>query len=149
MANNQPNQKFLMNATWQEVQSSAGAAFASAGAADVAAYDGVALHYGNAREEYVALTSAVGMADFGQRTQVELTGADRQTFLHNLCTNEVRRLTPGTGCEAFLCNAQGHILALVNIFCCGLIALLSKPCPARDPLFLRISTGISFARKWN
>jgi folate-binding protein YgfZ len=106
----------MMDATchetnWKESLSTAGAVFAPGDST------GEALHFGNAREEYAALTGGVGLADFSHRTQIELTGADRQTFLHNLCTNEIRRLTAGTGCEAFLCNAQGHVLALVNVFC--------------------------------
>ncbi len=44
------------------------------------------------------------------RTQIELTGADRASFLHNLCTNEVRRLAPGTGREAFFTTVQGKTL---------------------------------------
>jgi tRNA-modifying protein YgfZ len=55
--------------------------------------------------DYEALTRAAGVADVSGRTQVELTGQDRAKFLHNLCTNEVRKLSPGTGCEAFLLTA--------------------------------------------
>jgi len=65
---------------------------------------------------YDALTRSVGVADLSDRTQVELTGADRANFLHNLCTNEIRKLPAGSGCEAFLLNAQGHILAHVYVF---------------------------------
>ncbi len=65
------------------------------------------------------------------RTQIELAGADRQSFLHNLCTNEVRRLNPGAGCEAFLCNVQGHTLALVYIFC-GAETLVVETVPRQE-----------------
>ncbi len=44
---------------------------------------------------------------------VELAGADAQGFLHNLCTNEIRSLAPGQGCEAFLTDPKGHIVAQV------------------------------------
>lgn len=57
------------------------------------------------------------LVDFSQRTQIELRGPDRATFLHNFCTNDVRHLTPGGGCEAFVLNAQGKILGHVLIFC--------------------------------
>jgi folate-binding protein YgfZ len=66
--------------------------------------------------DYNALTHSAGVADVSDRTQVELTGQDRAKFLHNLCTNEVRKLAPGAGCEAFLLNAQGHILGHVYVF---------------------------------
>lgn len=68
---------------------------------------------------YDALTSGAGWHDVGQRTQIELTGTDRVSFLHNLCTNDIRRLRVGNGCEAFLTNVQGKILGLVHVFCCA------------------------------
>ena len=80
---------------------------------------GKAIHFGVVHAEYTALTAGVGVADFTDRTQIELIGPDRQAFLHNLCTNEVRRLPAGAGCEAFFCNPQGHVLAFVHIFCGG------------------------------
>ncbi|MCE9546097.1 MAG: folate-binding protein, partial [Planctomycetia bacterium] len=67
--------------------------------------------------EYQALTAGVGVASLPGRTLVELTGADRQTFLHNFCTNDVRGLKPGEGCEAFITSVQGKIIAHVIISC--------------------------------
>lgn len=66
--------------------------------------------------DYESLTRSVGVADLSHRTQVELTGADRAKFLHNLCTNEIRKLPVGAGCEAFLLNAQGHIVGHIYVF---------------------------------
>ncbi len=66
--------------------------------------------------QYAALRDGVGLVDFSARTQIELTGADRATFLHNLCTNAVRDLAPGSGCEAFLLNVKGHVIGHVWIF---------------------------------
>jgi folate-binding protein YgfZ len=61
--------------------------------------------------QYEALTSGAGLVDLGQRTQIEVTGADRATWLHNLTTNDIRQLAPGTGCETFFTNVQGKTLA--------------------------------------
>jgi len=66
--------------------------------------------------QYAALTRGAGLVDFTSRTQLELTGADRASFLHNLCTNSVRDLAPGSGCEAFVLNVKGHIVGDVFIF---------------------------------
>jgi folate-binding protein YgfZ len=66
-----------------------------------------------------ALVDGVGVADCSSRTQIEVTGRDRATFLHNLSTNEIRKLVPGAGCEAFFCDARGHIQAHAYIFCRG------------------------------
>lgn len=75
------------------------------------------LHFGDATAEYRALIEGVGLVDLSGRTQIELTGEDRASFLHNLSTNEIRKLAVGRGCEAFLCNAQGHTLAHAFVFC--------------------------------
>ena len=67
--------------------------------------------------DYRALTTGIGWADFGDRSQIEMTGEDRAKFLHNLCTNNIKDLPVGHGCEAFLLNAQGKILGHVLVFC--------------------------------
>jgi len=61
-------------------------------------------------DEHAALTSNVGFADVSDRTLLEIEGADRAGFLHNLCTADIKRLATGTGCEAFVTNVQGKIL---------------------------------------
>jgi tRNA-modifying protein YgfZ len=66
--------------------------------------------------QYNALTRGAGMVDFSDRTQIEFTGADRAKFLHNLCTNAVRDLPAGRGCEAFVLDVKGHIAAHVFLF---------------------------------
>ena len=74
-----------------------------------------AVDFGDFRAEYEALTGHVGLVDCSTRTQVELTGADRAKFLHNLTTNEVKRLAAGRGCEAFVTSPQGKTIGYVII----------------------------------
>ncbi len=69
-------------------------------------------------KQYSALTQAAGLVDFSSRTQIELTGTDRAKFLHNLCTNAVRDLPVGKGCEAFILNVKGHVVGHVFVFIC-------------------------------
>lgn len=66
--------------------------------------------------QYEALSAGVGLVELGKRTQIEVAGADRASFLHNLCTNEIRKLATGSGCEAFLTTVQGKTLAHVLVF---------------------------------
>jgi folate-binding protein YgfZ len=68
------------------------------------------------RAEYDALVQHAGLVDLGHRTQIEVGGADRAAWLHNLTTNEIRKLAPGAGCEAFLTSVQGKILAHLMVF---------------------------------
>lgn len=75
-----------------------------------------ALHFGDAQREYDAGKQDTALFDLNDRTQVELTGSDRFEFLNNFCTNDVKRLAPGEGCEAFLTNVKGRVLAHVFVF---------------------------------
>jgi folate-binding protein YgfZ len=66
---------------------------------------------------YQALREGTAWLDLSGRGKIRATGEDRARLLHAMSTNHVQRLQPGTGCYAFFLNAQGHILADVNIFC--------------------------------
>jgi folate-binding protein YgfZ len=48
---------------------------------------------------------------------IELRGNDRTQFLHSFCTNDVRKLAAGTGCEAFVTNHHGKTVGHGFIFC--------------------------------
>ncbi|MGD9636277.1 MAG: folate-binding protein YgfZ [Pirellulales bacterium] len=62
-------------------------------------------------DEYHALRSGFGCVDLADWTSITLSGRDRQTFLNNFCTNDVKRLQPGERCEVFITNVKGKILA--------------------------------------
>lgn len=94
----------------REAERELGAVFDGAGG------DTAPLHFGNPRAEYQAARSRAAVFDLADRAQLELTGRDRAKFLHNFCTNDVRALTTSTGCEAFLTNVQGKVLAHVSVF---------------------------------
>jgi folate-binding protein YgfZ len=68
------------------------------------------------RRDYDRLVHGWGFVDLSGRTQLELRGADRQAFLHNLCTNDIRRLRAGDGCEAFITNVQAKCLGHAFVF---------------------------------
>jgi folate-binding protein YgfZ len=67
--------------------------------------------------QYSALTRGVGFAALTGRTILSITGSDRISFLNAFCTNNVKALQPGSGCEAFITNPQGKTLGHVLIFC--------------------------------
>ncbi len=70
-----------------------------------------------AERDYRALTEDAGAVDASGRAFLEMTGADRAKFLHNLSSNDILRLTPGDGCEALLLNAKGRIVGHVFVYC--------------------------------
>lgn len=45
-----------------------------------------------------------------------MTGPDRRSFFHGFCTNDIKGLQSGFGCEAFLCNVKGRLLGHVFVF---------------------------------
>ncbi len=61
-------------------------------------------------------TNSVTVYDLSDRTQIELIGVDRAKFLHGFCTNDIKSLHLRQGCEAFLPNIKGRVLAHVFVF---------------------------------
>jgi folate-binding protein YgfZ len=67
--------------------------------------------------QYISLRDGCGIVDLADWSSVVLTGADRQSFLNNFCTNDVKRLAPGESCEAFFCNVKGKIMGHGLVTC--------------------------------
>jgi folate-binding protein YgfZ len=67
------------------------------------------------QHEYDALLRGAGVVRLPEQTVLRLRGADRASFLHNLSTNEIRKLSAGQGCEAFITNVQGKTIGHVYV----------------------------------
>jgi tRNA-modifying protein YgfZ len=65
--------------------------------------------------EYWQAVRDVAVFDTSNQGQVEAVGPEAGRFLHNLCTNDVLKLSTGTGCEAFLTTAQAKVVGFVII----------------------------------
>jgi glycine cleavage system T protein len=74
------------------------------------------VYFGDTAAEYAAAAHGALLFDISHHGKLELTGKDAATFLHNLSTNEVKSLSPGSGCEAFLTTGQAKIVAYVLIY---------------------------------
>ena len=72
--------------------------------------------FSNLNLEYTAALGGAAVFDVSDRTRLQMTGPDAASFLHRFCTNLVQTLSPGLGCEAFLCNVKGRILGHVLAF---------------------------------
>ncbi len=66
---------------------------------------------------YQALRHGAAWLDLRARGRLMARGRDRARFLHNVSSNEVKKMTPGAGCYAFLLTPQGRIQADVWLFC--------------------------------
>ncbi len=66
---------------------------------------------------YDALRGGAAWLDLSARGRITARGRDRARLLHNITSNEVKKMTPGAGCYAFLLNPQGRIQADLHLFC--------------------------------
>jgi folate-binding protein YgfZ len=73
-------------------------------------------HFQGAAQEYAAVREGAALFDLSHYGKVELTGPDAGTFLHNLCTNDVRGLPDGAGCEVFFTTAKAKVVAHGYLF---------------------------------
>ena len=96
---------------FQTLQQSQGAVFK-----DVEQLYPLASHFGTPENEYQSAQESAVLFDLSHRDQLELRGNDRQKFLHNFCTNDIKSLEPDQGCEAFNTNVQSRILGHIFAF---------------------------------
>src|SRR3954447_2772435 len=73
---------------------------------------------------YHAIENGVAWADRTGRVRFDVAGPDRAKFLHNLTTNDVKRLPSGRGCECFVTSPQGKTIGYVTLLACAESILL-------------------------
>lgn len=66
---------------------------------------------------YEALHRGAALLDLSTHGRIVVRGRDRARLLHNLTTNDVKKLAPGSGCYAFLLTPQGRIQGDLCLFC--------------------------------
>ncbi len=68
-------------------------------------------------EGYRALRDGIAWLDLSARGRIVARGRDRARFLHNVTSNEVKKMTPGSAAYAFLLTPQGRIQADLYLVC--------------------------------
>ena len=91
---------------------------------------------------YQALRSGAAWLDLSSRGKIIATGEDRARLLHAMTTNQVEKLQPGEGCNAFFLNPQGRILGDVNLFCRENDFLLDVEPETRESLYRHLDKYI-------
>lgn len=66
--------------------------------------------------EYAALRSGTGFRVAKEKLVVRFSGDDRLTFLHGMCSNDVKSLKPGEVREALFLTEHAHVIAEFCIF---------------------------------
>src|SRR5438046_7926757 len=60
--------------------------------------------------EWTAARNSAALFDISDRATVELSGPEAVPFLHNLCTNDIKDLAAGRGCEFFLTTNKARVV---------------------------------------
>jgi glycine cleavage system T protein len=76
----------------------------------------VPLRFTNAQREHLAVRHAVGFLDFSFRARIAARGEDHVSFLHNILSNDIKRLRPAQGTYATLLNVKGQILVDLRVY---------------------------------
>lgn len=67
--------------------------------------------------QYQALRCGKAIVPLLGWSSISVCGKDRHAFLHNFCTNDVKRLAIGASCEAFITNVKGKVIGHGFIGC--------------------------------
>ena len=73
-------------------------------------------HYGDPASEHLAVRSSAGIMDMTHRGKIRVSGKDRTKFLQSILSQDINKLTHGTGGHATLLNTKGHMLAYMRIY---------------------------------
>lgn len=92
----------------REIQTITGAVFDN--------LSGVPLSYGNDTEAIAAVSESVALCDRSHWGLLQITGEDRQRFLHNQSTNEIQSLQPGLGCDTVFVTSTARTLDLATAY---------------------------------
>jgi folate-binding protein YgfZ len=91
---------------------------------------------------YEALRHGAAWLDLSARGRILVRGRDRARLLHAITSNEVKKMTAGTGCYAFLLNPQGRIQADLCLFCFDDHFLIDTEPEVREKVHLHIKRYI-------
>jgi folate-binding protein YgfZ len=82
-------------------------------------YDGIELaeSFTDSKTEAIETRRGAGLFDRSFRAGLHFTGQDRATFLHNLLSNDIAALRPGTGCYATLLTRESKVVADADVLC--------------------------------
>jgi len=73
-------------------------------------------HFGDPAHEYDYARRAAVVFDTSSNSKIEVSGPEAAMYLHNLCSNDIKGMPVGAGCEAFFLNPTARIVGHGNIF---------------------------------
>jgi len=94
----------------------------------------VTWHYGDPHAEQRALVAGTGAVDLSHRDVVEVSGADRLSWLHSLTTAHLLDLSPGDSRLALILSPHGHVEHELHLVETGDAVLVSVEPGTAEPL---------------
>ncbi len=91
---------------------------------------------------YQALRTTAAVFDLAARGRIVVRGRDRARLLHNLTSNDVKKMAPGSDCYAFLLSPQGRIQADLYLLCFADRFLIDTERELREKAFAHIKRYI-------
>ena len=76
----------------------------------------VVSHYGSTDREYAAARSAAVLVDLSMRDAIRVTGEDRLSWFHGVCTNEIKAVPVWASTYAAIITVKGAMVADVRAF---------------------------------
>lgn len=90
-------------------------------------------------QECLTVRKKCALFDHPNRGIIEVHGKDRVQFLHNILSNDIKHLSPGTGVPACLLNAQAHVIANLNVLAHTEFLWLAFDYALKERLFQELS----------
>ncbi|MBM0740586.1 folate-binding protein YgfZ [Phormidium sp. CLA17] len=123
----------------REVQQRQGAQFEESSIAPIS--------FGNDVDAIAAAHSSVVLCDRTHWGRLQLSGADRQTFLHNQSTNDIKILQPGQGCDTVFVTPTARTIDLATAYMLEDAVLVVVSPNRRDHLMKWLDRYIFFGDK--
>jgi len=73
-------------------------------------------NFGSVEAEWKAVRTQLGILDLTHRGKILVKGKDRVGFLHNMLSNDIKNLLPGSYCYAAVLTPKGKMVTDVNVF---------------------------------
>jgi glycine cleavage system T protein len=96
-------------------------------------------HFGAPLEEYEAVRCAVGLLDMCDHAALRISGPDRVSYLQGMVSNDVKKLSSGSGVYAAVLDVNGKILADLRVLCAEDSFILLVWEPLKDKVIAQLN----------
>lgn len=126
----------MLNPTWQTFLAQQGAQI----------QDGVVQHFGDAPSERIATRDSTVLCDLGQFGILKISGDDAQSFLQNLCSSDLKAVTPQLAQLGSLNTAKGRVIATFLVWQSGTDYFLHLPQSLLAPIQKKLAMYVLRAK---